>query len=92
MLTPVPDPCHTGWKKQHCGSCHTLPVQGHFVDRVPDCAGCHGGNGACRPDDPDREHRRSDDCMGCHEGNHGYTDNADCTICHFADQGVVDCN
>ena len=91
MNTPLPDPCHGGWKKQHCAQCHSLPVQNHLIDRVPECAGCHGGNGACDPGVAEREHKMSDDCAGCHQEKHNYTENDDCTYCHFASQGVVEC-
>jgi hypothetical protein len=91
MQTPILGPCHTGWKKQHCGVCHLLPVRNHLIDRVPECAGCHGGNGACDNSQTSREHKMSDDCVSCHMEKHSYTDNDDCTYCHFATDGVVDC-
>ena len=92
MNTPVPDPCHNGWQQKHCADCHSLPVANHMVDRVPECAGCHGGNGACDPELSGRDHSQSDDCTSCHSNKHDYSDSNDCTFCHFASQGLVDCN
>lgn len=92
MTTPVLDPCHAGWLGQHCEHCHSLPVPNHMVDRVPDCASCHGGNGACDPELSGRDHSVSEDCTGCHMNKHDYTEADDCNFCHYASQGLVDCN
>ena len=66
---------HGGWKNQSCDLCHELPVEGHDASDPPECAACHGGNGACDPnaDSSLRDHdATTDDCIVCHQDNHGF--------------------
>ena len=88
--TPILDDTHDGWKWPHCDSCHALPVADHTEDRQDYCAECHGGNGALDPNHPSspKFHSPAEDCRGCHAGDHGYTTNAGCVNCHFAEDGV----
>ncbi len=90
---PVLDFRHSGWKSQHCDSCHTLPVVGHEGSYVPDCAACHGGNGACDPnsESSQRIHSVTDNCIQCHQNKHGFEVVSDCVSCHFAAMGLDDC-
>lgn len=88
MTTPLLDECHPGYKEQNCGSCHDVPLPMHWITNTAECSGCHGGNGACNPPG---ETSRSDDCRSCHDPTHGYELSNDCSMCHFAFDGVVDC-
>ena len=87
------DAAHGGWKSQHCDSCHTLPVEYHDTSNSPDCAACHGANGACDPnsDSSEREHAMADNCILCHQDHHGFDTASDCVSCHFASEGLDDC-
>lgn len=87
---------HTGWKSVTCGaqSCHgTLPVKGHTETNVARCAHCHGGNGACDPNQSNKPHTKSMSCVGsCHGSTkHGFTSSPDCISCHFAAAGLDGC-
>jgi hypothetical protein len=106
-LGPKPDqrqpkitgPAHTGWKATTCVAtgCHPTKVSGHTATQPPECAKCHGGNGACNPDGKNsgkQNHNSSSTCTmsKCHDGGkHGYTSAPDCAACHFSASGVVDC-
>jgi hypothetical protein len=81
-----------GYKNQHCDSCHDLPVKGHSTSDHWECAGCHGGNGACNPNGNQsaRSHQKSDECLSCHIANHGYSVALQCAGCHFAAVGLDD--
>jgi hypothetical protein len=92
----IVDNTHTGWQKTQCASCHSLPVKGHTQDQSWQCAQCHGGNGACDPNgagSSKKDHKAADSCTSsCHSSTgHGYTAANQCTSCHLASQGVVDC-
>jgi hypothetical protein len=84
---------HLGWKNRDCEVCHRLPVQGHATNEPPDCAECHGGNGACNPNglNSEREHDIGDECIDCHEGKHEFELSSECVSCHFATAGLDDC-
>jgi hypothetical protein len=88
---------HPGWQGTSCSGsgCHSLPVANHPAGlESPDCASCHGGNGACTPNGPNsgkQDHTAAMDCTGCHPNQHGYTANTACTACHLAAEGTVDC-
>ncbi|MFH1438152.1 MAG: hypothetical protein ABIJ56_20755 [Pseudomonadota bacterium] len=86
-------PDHPGWKSQHCGLCHELPVEEHSVSLEHACAECHGGNGACDPNASTgrTDHDRSENCMGCHQDGHEFDEPSACASCHFAFAGVVPC-
>ncbi len=91
---------HNGWQVPSCTGalCHTLPItEGAHINTtaIADCAGCHGGNGACNPDSPQSgktDHNKGSSCSMCHQSQHGggYT-NSNCKACHYAAAGVVDC-
>lgn len=88
---------HTGWGEKECGKagCHTLPVTDHTETSPPQCASCHGANGACDANgaySTRKSHTKTDSCLSCHAGmGHGYTQNADCAACHLAAAGTQDC-
>lgn len=89
---------HSGWKNPDCTECHDLPVDNHIEDKPYECAGCHGGNGACNPNGIDssrQDHQTTDNCLLCHteaEGyGHGFVEFNECVSCHFADKGTIDC-
>jgi hypothetical protein len=88
----VLDNQHTGWLKKACGDCHNIPPNAnHTASKPPECAQCHGGNGAC---DPPASHDKSMNCTqaSCHaNGRHGFTKGADCVSCHFAAAGTTTC-
>lgn len=109
---PLLDDNHTGWQKTACESCHKLPpfagvdagvktsIHSSFTQSW-ECAICHGGNGACAPNDPTgsskTNHVNTDTCGTCHGDKHGYTPTAPCLGCHFAGGatatfGKVPCN
>jgi len=96
---PLLGKAHTGYKKKNCGSCHVLPigVTGHPTTiKPPECASCHGGNGACKPNGTNsarKDHKASDNCLACHSGGkHGFKDKTDCKGCHIIPTaGRVDC-
>lgn len=91
---PLLGPEHMGWKNPSCSACKTLPVQGHTANQPPECAACHGGNGACDPNgvaNASRQHDPAvDDCLACHMANHGFAASSDCVACHFARNGLDD--
>jgi hypothetical protein len=89
----ISDDEHLGWKSQHCDLCHTVPVEGHSESDPPRCAGCHGANGSCNPENQNlsREHQETDDCIGCHQSKHSFEVADDCRACHYATAGRVDC-
>lgn len=96
-LASVPAPLlgahHQGWKSQHCDQCHELlRLAGHVAQSPPECAACHGGNGACDPQKSARSHAAKDDCIGCHAPHHGFQQDAACASCHLAAAGAVDCS
>ena len=81
-------------KNHRCDLCHELPVEDHEVSDSPECALCHGGNGACDPnaDSSLREHdAATDDCIVCHQDKHGFEAASECIACHFADDRLDDC-
>jgi hypothetical protein len=91
---PILDPSHGGWKNTDCSSCHDLPIEDHTQNDPPQCAACHGGNGACNPNGPQSGHQSHDsgnDCVSCHSEQHGFTDSPECASCHFAFAGTDDC-
>jgi len=91
----VLDSEHSGWKNRECDSCHSpLPVEGHETSHIPDCAASHGGNGACDPnsDSSEQEHAETDDCIECHQDSHGFEAPSECISCHFATEGLDDCD
>jgi len=88
---PLLDSSHMGWRSPHCNSCHTLPRPGHTTSHPPDCASCHGGNGACDTGYSSRQHQRTENCVMCHQNKHDFSANSDCTSCHFAFAGTIDC-
>jgi len=89
--TPLLADAHAGWANPDCATCHDLPVTGHWQTETWQCAGCHGGNGACDPAASSRDHRRSEPCVDCHQARHGFTQANDCAQCHFAFTGLRDC-
>lgn len=90
---------HTGWQKTSCTSCHKLPpfagvdagtkttIHASYTQSWQ-CALCHGGNGACAPNDPQgsskTDHVNTDNCSTCHGQKHGYPTLDACLGCHFA--------
>lgn len=88
---------HTGWGDKGCGKvgCHSLPVANHTASSPPECASCHGANGACDANgtfSSKKNHTAADPCVSCHTGGrHGYTANADCVACHLAAAGLENC-
>jgi hypothetical protein len=82
---------HQGWGKANCESCHSLPVKDHTADRSPQCAQCHGANGACDPVASNRAHTTSEDCVSCHQQQHGFSSQQDCVSCHFETEGLRAC-
>jgi hypothetical protein len=93
--TPLLDARHKGWQQTNCVACHALPVEGHSTAFVPQCASCHGANGACQPNGPNsknRSHRSTDFCSTCHPVKHeGYKVREQCVACHFAAAGTIAC-
>ena len=89
---PILDSSHIGWSSQHCDQCHLLPRPGHTTSHPPDCAACHGGNGACGPGYSARTHQRTENCVACHQNKHDFNSNSDCIACHYASAGTDDCN
>ena len=93
---PIVQPDHRGWKDNGCTECHTAgndegaPIP-HDDYRVPECASCHGANGACARPDVTWHPAESCATYNCHGANHGFTDNGDCGACHFAAVGVFQC-
>lgn len=108
---PQLDNKHTGWQKTACTSCHKLPpfagvdagaksaIHASFTQSW-ECAICHGGNGACAPNDPTgsskTDHVNTDNCSTCHGQKHGYPTLEACLGCHFvggptATKGKVSC-
>jgi len=83
-------PDHMGFKNPICTQCHELPVSGHAANLPPQCARCHGANGACDPNGPNspREHDSGDQCLACHGNRHGFENRNDCVACHFAKSGL----
>ncbi|MFC1669322.1 hypothetical protein ACFL20_02960 [Spirochaetota bacterium] len=88
---------HTGWHQNDCSDsgCHSisgLSVGDHNgSETVPQCAACHGGNGACAPP-PVTWHPKTSCSINCHGiGHDTYTVYSDCDKCHFASQGTIDC-
>lgn len=93
---PILTSGHTGYHQKQCGNCHTLPRPNHTAMKVSECAACHGGNGACKPNGANstkQNHKTTDNCVGCHTGGrHGFKVNSDCVNCHLTPtQGMVDC-
>jgi hypothetical protein len=96
-VAAVLDVTHTGWNKKNCwtAGCHTaagLSKPRHNAGmRPPDCAACHGANGACDANGASKtDHQLTDNCLasGCHNNpTHGYTVPADCAACHLAALG-----
>jgi hypothetical protein len=88
---------HSGWGKTACDTCHKpLPLPKHTATTPPQCAQCHGGNGACNPNGPNsvkQNHTAAMSCTSlCHYGSkHGFSANADCVACHFAIAGTSNC-
>lgn len=92
---------HAGWKRTDCLTCH--PYASNDPLPLYRCATCHGGNGACTPNGPSsgkQDHAPADSCTrtGCHEtasthpDNTTYTEDLQCTTCHFAERGgTPDC-
>jgi hypothetical protein len=86
---------HTGWRSPTCAAagCHPVQIDEHTVTRAPECAVCHGANGACNPNGAysgKQDHKQSDVCVACHNGSvHGYTQSADCVSCHLAAEGTL---
>lgn len=70
---------HQGWKIPACFSCHETAHNGGFT--TPQCASCHGFNGA-----PQRVSGHAfRDCSSCHSDIHtglGFASPDDCTLCH----------
>jgi hypothetical protein len=89
---PLLDSSHMGWRSQHCDLCHSLPRPGHTTSHPPDCAACHGGNGACDPGYSGRVHSRTENCTACHQNKHDFSSNSDCTSCHYAFAQTIDCD
>ena len=95
-LPKVNGPTHTGWQKTSCTGtgCHPATIPNHTATKGPECAKCHGGNGACNPDGKNslkQNHNSTSTCTMCHGSKHGYSATADCAACHFATSGVIDC-
>ena len=89
-------PTHTGWRQFSCTGtgCHPATIPNHTATKAPECATCHGGNGACNPDGKNstkQDHNATSTCMMCHGTKHGYTVAKDCASCHFAKAGLLDC-
>ncbi len=93
---PVLESSHTGWKDNECLECHIegndvgAPIPSDDVP-IPECASCHGANGACAR--PQVTWHPTGSCAdyNCHGANHSYTDNSDCGKCHYASAGIVQC-
>ncbi len=91
------NPTHTGWQNRSCANCHDISATKHDPYwRIPDCAQCHGANGACSTEDLLRTHYYDTDiCVACHNPapyHLEYSDSADCVKCHFAQDGTAECN
>jgi hypothetical protein len=77
---------HSGWRQPLCFSCHVsggTAVYTHTDESYepPDCAPCHGYNGAPHP-----THGFSiGGCAGCHGNSHMsvFNETDDCMACHF---------
>ncbi len=85
---------HTGWRKKRCVPCHALQPWKHVANKSPQCASCHGANGACKPNgtgSSKQNHKIANDCQNCHKGEHSFSKNSECTSCHFAKAGLQDC-
>lgn len=82
---------HPGWGEPDCSQCHSLPVEDHSETRPPECASCHGANGACDPMASKRAHSADENCGDCHGQSHGFSAASDCVSCHFATEGVRSC-
>lgn len=93
LSAPVLQASHPGTRNPRCQDCHTLPVSGHTATAPPQCAACHGGNGACDPNGRAsvRRHATTDACVSCHPAHHGFTVNSECVACHFATAGTRAC-
>lgn len=75
---------HTGWKQALCFDCHgTTGTYPHSSESYtpPDCAECHGYNGATHP----THGFGVGSCSNCHSNSHGgsFTEPDDCMACHF---------
>lgn len=87
---------HPGWKDNECIECHTegndkgAPIPPNDVP-IPECAACHGANGACARPMVTWHPVESCAAYNCHGANHGYTEISDCGKCHFASAGVFQC-
>ena len=91
---PTLTSAHPGWQQKDCfaAGCHSfgdLPTHHEAAWEAPDCAGCHGGNGAC---EPPGNHSRSMSCTSCHGSSHGFSASDACTSCHFAAAGLTACH
>ena len=79
---------HSGWKKALCFNCHDSSASyphGSKSYKEPDCAECHGYNGA-----PHTAHATTGNsgCMNtnCHATTvhaQSFNSPADCVVCHF---------
>jgi hypothetical protein len=93
---PVLETSHSGWKDNDCIECHTgddpdgaaIP---HEIYPIPECASCHGANGACAR--PQVTWHPAESCSeyNCHGAMHTFTEPSDCGNCHFASAGVFQC-
>jgi hypothetical protein len=93
---PVLAESHSGWKDSDCITCHTDPAYDslipHDVVPIPECASCHGANGACAR--PQVTWHPAESCAdyNCHGAMHSFTDPSDCGNCHSAEKGVFQCS
>ena len=94
---PILEESHLGWRDTDCMACHTSgnadgATMPHDDYPIPDCAECHGANGACaRPQVGAWHPAESCAAYNCHGANHGFTDDSECWKCHVASAGVFQC-
>lgn len=78
------DDNHTGFGQRDCQSCHATSHISGF--RVPECAHCHGANGAPRRSATVQSAAHPDNsCLSCHADQHsgeGFVAPNDCRGCH----------
>ncbi len=101
----LPDGDAWGGMAKWCFDCHgkdgvnpNLPSDEDHTPTPaePECAACHGGNGACSPDSahhvfPLTSCMDASPCHAVRASYHGYSEDGDCKACHLAKAGTIAC-